>query len=206
MGQRRIKDSERCPNCKIKKIWCYCDQLTKLDSFHYVSVIMHFREQFLTSNSAQLIPQTLKNGRLFIKNREAMIEDIDQLQAISGKAYILFPGDSSIPIEEISPCEKIHLIVPDGTWSQARKMGYRDSFLKELPRVSVKPSASSRYYLRKQGRENGVCTYEAIAYAMKHLEGEKFFNSMMEQFEIMMKVIHKSRNGISVRDRQWPEK
>lgn len=203
MGHRRIKDSDRCERCMIKKMWCYCDQLTKLSGRHNVSVVMHYRELFLTSNTAHLIDKTLEKGKVFVRNKESVIENFDELKAISLPTYILFPDEKAIDIESLDPNESINLIVPDGTWTQARKMCKRDSFLKEIKTVSIAPDKKSRYYLRKQGREHGVCTFEAIAYALKHLEGEDTFEGLMKQFELMMTVIHKSRNGISQRDREW---
>lgn len=206
MSVRRIEESERCPQCYIKKMWCYCDQLKLLDSKNSVTIVMHKREYFLTSNTAHIIPLVLHNGKTVLKERESGILSEQDLFLPDREIYMLYPDEKAVAIEELNPKSPIQLIVPDGTWVQARKMGRREPLLKNLPTVSITPTEKSRYFLRKQGREHGVCTYEAVAYAMKHLEGEELYQKMMNQFEKVLKRLHESRQGVTKRDEAWKPK
>ncbi|MBU1239673.1 DTW domain-containing protein, partial [Myxococcota bacterium] len=113
----------------------------------------------------------------------------------SGTAYLLFPHEDAIPIEEVTPEGGVHLIVPDGSWRRARKMCQRHPLLRDLPRVFVRPQGESRYFARRQGRSHGVCTYEAVAWALKALEGEEIYEKMMKQFGLAMGALWRSRQG-----------
>jgi DTW domain-containing protein YfiP len=63
------------------------------------------------------------------------------------------------------------LVVPDGSWSQARKIARRDPLAQGAEHVTLPPGAPSRYGLRRSPRAGGLCTLEAIARALGILEG-----------------------------------
>jgi DTW domain-containing protein YfiP len=54
-----------------------------------------------------------------------------------------------------------HLIVPDGTWAQARRIVRRELLPLGPPRVALAPAWPSAYRLRRKAQ--GLCTFEAVA-------------------------------------------
>ncbi|MBN2724616.1 MAG: DTW domain-containing protein [Deltaproteobacteria bacterium] len=203
MGRKRLNDTNRCSSCLLNKMWCYCDSLSMINIKTSVFPVVHYREQFLTSNTAHLITSTIKDTEIHIYDRHKNIDNFQLLESLKPPTYLLFPDDSSIPVENLETTSVINIIIPDGSWVQARKMTRKHPWLLKLPRISIKPDEESRYFLRKQGRELGVSTYEALSYALRYLEGDSVFQHMRNQFEIAMAAIHRSRNGVSERDRQW---
>jgi DTW domain-containing protein YfiP len=63
------------------------------------------------------------------------------------------------------------LVVPDGSWRQARKMGRREPVLKRMQWVRLPDGLVSNYRLRRQPVSGGVATIEAIAMALGILDG-----------------------------------
>ncbi len=90
------------------------------------------------------------------------------------RAFLLFPDaharvlDSHLAEEDDRP---IRLIVPDGTWRQARRMVRRVAGLAKMPRVTLPEGLTSKYRLRKRQSTGGMCTFEAISEALCLLEG-----------------------------------
>ncbi len=78
-------------------------------------------------------------------------------------AWLLFPG----PVPTAPPKEPpARLIVPDGTWQQARRMVARLPALRGLPRLGLPPPASEARRLRQGHFAEGMSTLEAIAAAL----------------------------------------
>jgi DTW domain-containing protein YfiP len=91
---------------------------------------------------------------------------------------LLFPGPSS---ESSLPASAVrHLIVPDGTWSQARRIEHRCFARHALPRVSLSAEWPSVYELRRA--RGGVCTLEAIAIAIGLLSDVSVGSALLDRF------------------------
>jgi DTW domain-containing protein len=80
--------------------------------------------------------------------------------------------------------QRICLVVLDGTWRQSRTMLQRNPALQRLPRLSLQPSAPSRYTVRKAHRPEQRSTLEAVCAALAQLEGtpEKF-DALLSAFD-----------------------
>jgi DTW domain-containing protein YfiP len=85
-------------------------------------------------------------------------------------AVLLFPDDtgSAPPLPEVVT----HLVVLDGSWSQARRAARRLPGLSALPRLSLSPRETSAPRLRRESTDEGRSTLEAIADAVSFLSGE----------------------------------
>ena len=94
------------------------------------------------------------------------------------RSFVLFPDtharvlDSQLAEEDDRP---IRLIVPDGTWRQARRMVRRVAGLAKVPRVTLAEGLVSKYSLRKRQSTGGMCTFEAISEALCLLEGANLY-------------------------------
>lgn len=90
--------------------------------------------------------------------------DADDL-ALDG-AWVLFPSAHPTPPGSARPAR---IVVPDGTWQQARRMMQRVPALRGLPRLSLPPAAPGPR-LRRPPRPGGMSTLEAIAEALRFLD------------------------------------
>jgi DTW domain-containing protein YfiP len=91
--------------------------------------------------------------------------------------------------------EPIVLLVPDGTWSQARRLLRRDDDLGGAEPVTLPPAAPSRYRLRRHVREGGLCTLEAIAQALAVLEGPEVEERLMGVLDRFVALALQARKG-----------
>jgi DTW domain-containing protein YfiP len=74
------------------------------------------------------------------------------------------------------------LIVPDGTWRQARKIHSRHPELKNVLRVKISTPNDSTYQLRAQSRSEGMATLQAIASALGVIEGDQVAAQLMRLY------------------------
>jgi DTW domain-containing protein YfiP len=160
---------------------------------------MHHREEHLTSNTAKLATMTLSNAKIYPRGLPENPFSLDQLNLESGALPLyLFPDDDA---EELNAefLEKhpgpYHLIIPDGTWSQAKKVRRREPGLLDLKCVKLSDQVKGEYKLRRSVRDDGVCTFEAIAYALEILENREVSEDLLRQFRIMNNRVAKSRSA-----------
>ena len=88
--------------------------------------------------------------------------DQNLLQVLAqGAVGLLYPLSEADGTEiTVDECE--HFILLDATWQEARKIYNRSPYLKSLDRVSLAPSAVSRFRLRRNQRSGGLCTAECV--------------------------------------------
>jgi DTW domain-containing protein YfiP len=100
---------------------------------------------------------------------------------------LMFPSPEARPLEEWRHADRpLTLVVPDGTWRQANKARRRVPGLADLPCVSLPPSTRSSYRLRHDRRPDRVSTIEAIALALRILEGPAAAEPLEHIFRIMV--------------------
>ena len=135
----RLHSDHRCPKCKINELLCFCDLIPKIQLETKVLIIMHKAEVNLTSNTATLAKESLINSEIRlrgIENAPVKLDDLDD----EYENYVLFPSGNA---EELNPGfrnkrnKKIRLIIPDGSWSQAKKMIKREKQLINYPKVKL---------------------------------------------------------------------
>lgn len=70
---------------------------------------------------------------------------------------------------------EVHLIVIDGTWPQAKKMYYNNTFLHPLTKVKLSGQFKSEFIIRTQPCNDALSTLEATAIAVGQLENKPDF-------------------------------
>ena len=153
---------------------CLCADIHPVITRTQVAVIMHETEQWRPSNTGYLATLMLPNSVLRIHGERGKMLNVDDWIEPTHRAFVLFPDararvlDSRLAEEDERP---IRLIVPDGTWRQARRMVRRIAGLAKVPRVTLPEGLVSTYRLRKRQSAGGMCTFEAISEALCLLEG-----------------------------------
>lgn len=209
MSQRRSTHGVRCTRCKINVKLCFCKELRKLPSKTKISFVMHHREEHLTSNTVNLALMTMDHAEVHLRGLPEKPFKLGDLN-INQKEFIplfLFPEDDAIELtadnlKSLNPNNlPIQLIVPDGTWSQAKKV-YRRDFITlnetgiRIPAVKLPTGYEGKYLLRKSPRENGLSTFEATAYALEIIEeNESLGKELMQMFSIMVERMIKTRRN-----------
>ena len=193
---RRETRDKRCPKCKVHQDNCFCSKIISLELETRVSLLVFKKEIFLPSNTANLTLMSLMNSNQFERGHEGVQLSEEFVKEDQYQPLYLFPTDDAeeLTADYLSNFNKpINLIVPDGTWRQAKKVHRREPLLKNVPRVKITPNKRSIYPLRRQKYEYGLCTHEAIAYALKTISGEEAFNQLMGNLKIFIAAHLKNR-------------
>lgn len=205
MSKRRSTENTRCPRCRVHKKLCFCEEMSKLlNEQCQVTILMHHREDCLTTNTAILALNTLNNCKIVRRGLPERPFQFSDLEIKENEIpFYLFPDESAsyLDKEKVSkllsqnPGKKFHMIIPDGTWSQAKKVYRREKDLHQIPCLKIPMGIISEYQLRKSPREDGVCTYEAIMHALRIIESEELFLQMQQYFRTMVARFIKARTS-----------
>lgn len=186
---RTANKGHRCDKCRMKETHCICTHLEAFDNNTPVTILMHYRENITTTNTARIAHYLLKNSSIHhrglidspLKGSEILKEDHTPL--------FLYPSEESIPLTEEyiqSLGGKVQLIVPDGSWRQAKRVSRREPFLKDVQHVKLSDASSGIFYLRRKIKEEGVSTIEAIARALGVIESSEIQTKMESVFKVMV--------------------
>lgn len=159
---------------------------------------MHHREKWLTSNTAHFAELCLSNAEIIIRGQSK--DEVDYTKLLDprkGKALFLFPDEDAITLDENFPLGDYHLIVPDGTWRQAKKFKRRIPEFKEITTVKLPMGRPSRYLLRRQESEAGLSTFEAIARSLSLLDKDAAIERDLDNiFKVIVKHTMMGRLGL----------
>lgn len=166
---------ERCTQCALPLALCICSLNEPLQARTALHVILPRTETRSTTNTARLLQLWLP-GQTHIE----VIGEHEQAPApatepitLPPPACLLFPTTDAVSLDpspsRTSPqtAEPIAtLVVPDGTWSQARRLARRVMTRQSLSTCALTRPWPSCYTLRRRSR--GLCTFEAVAIALAH--------------------------------------
>ncbi len=193
---RRDTRESRCPKCRINTHWCFCDYLKKFNNRTKVIIPMHYTERWLTSNTAYFATQTLESCEIMERGNARAPFNPEAFDFSKYNYIYLFPTEDSLPLKDFTPSDlPTCLVVPDGSWSKAKKFHKREEILGQMPKYHLIDVGESIYELRRSPGENFLCTYEAIAHALEALEGNGVKDHMMEIFKVFVERVKKSRKG-----------
>lgn len=164
----------RCAACNMRQVLCICGVIPKLNLQTRVVVLMHFREARLTTNSAKLAEIALNQSEIRIRGQLGQPMSNEGLLEPERQSLYLFPSPGALELnsELVAQFGKpVTLVVPDGSWRQAKRVGRREPALMEMPHVKLPPGPPSNYRLRREPTPAHVSTFEAISRALGILEG-----------------------------------
>ena len=187
----------RRPKCWLRFELCYCALVQPIHTKTKISIVMHSAERYKTSGTARLLELLLSNSTVYqvgLKDEPftALLPD-----RAGTKRLLLFPDPSAPELTE-SYCkelgENLHLIIPDGTWPQAKRIARHKERLGDPINVRIAP-AQTEYRLRRNLRSGTLCTAEAVAYALGALEGQLVEDKILELFREMTRRIISTRRS-----------
>ena len=156
---------------------CLCKELPCLETRTRVVLLMHAQEAHKPSNTGRLAHLCLPNSEIRYRGlKDAAPLSLDGLTDESYETWMLYLSDRSelLSKELVERVEKpVRLLVLDGNWSQASRLGAKLS--KQLPssvkHVKLGSGLPSEYRLRSEHHPDGLATFEAIARALGFLDG-----------------------------------
>lgn len=167
---------ESCPRCLLQQ--CLCAEIPVVATRTRIVIVRHHLEQHRSSNTARLAHLALPNSAIV---DHGGFGGIAKLPDLTG-AWLLYPlGEPMVATPAEPPAQ---LVVLDGSWSQARRMYRKLPALRGLPilRLPDAPMAVAR--LRASPGPGQVSTIEAIAQALRLLEGEAHATPLERLFAV----------------------
>lgn len=156
----------RCPRCRLPPGSCLCADVPRLVvPFRFV-VLRHASERERLTNSARWAALALPGTEIVEHGLPGEPPDLGAHTPPG--SVVLFPSARPAPPPRTPPPV---VVVPDGTWGQARRMMQRVPGLRALPRLSL-PGPAAGLRLRRPHRGDGMSTLEAMAGALGAL-GER---------------------------------
>lgn len=148
-------------------------------------IVMHVFELKKPSNSARLLPVCLENAEVLVRGQKDNPMPTDSLEDPEREVWVLFPSDDSVPLttELVNDAQKpITLVVPDGTWPQARRIPNRVAPLKHAKRVRLADAAEATMRLRHHPDPLRMSTAEAVGRALAIIEGAEAGAHVLDTF------------------------
>ena len=147
----RYRSADRCARCRIHRPLCLCGDVEPLALGTRVVIYMHWRERWRATNTGWLACLALPNSEIRLRGARRQEPPAPEPEPLQN-AFLLFPrGDA----EELTPewlarrPRPLTLVVPDGSWEQARRTPAREAALAGIPRLKMPAGAPSRYRLRR---------------------------------------------------------
>jgi len=224
---KRKKPEARCQQCQMRREKCICQAVHDIkkvlpENLSYVSVIMHHREEKLTTNTARLAKLILPNCQIHIRGKLGCTLSPDNILIKNRTPIFLYPSENAAPLTHDLANDlvnnglahdfandlatkslakglantrrnNIQLIVPDGSWRQASKVAKREAWLKDVAHVYLSENLPSKYFLRDEPKAGGLATFEAIARALGFFHGKTVQRQLESVFELMVKNTLSSR-------------
>jgi DTW domain-containing protein YfiP len=152
-----------------------------------IALVIHHRELSRNSNTGLLALRALVNSAVRIRGERRETLDLKDLLLPQYRTFLFFPSADAVELDAALVAQDprpIQLIVPDGTWRQARKIQSRHPELKELPRVKISKASHAIFQLRAQSRPERMATLQAIAHALGIIEGDPIQAQLMRLYYI----------------------
>ena len=133
---------------------------------------------FLLTHQRELDRKT-NTGTIAVNNTDGMVERIiwervnpnsDLIELFNNnKALLLYPtdDDTSADIKDFD-----NIVVIDSTWQEAQKIYNRSPYFKAAPKAVLSPEYQSAFQLRRNQREDGLCTIECVIELLR-IKGRK---------------------------------
>jgi DTW domain-containing protein YfiP len=179
------KAKQRCSVCGASLTLCMCAEVPRLDLRTKVALVIHHGELSRSSNTGLLAHQSLVNSEVRIRGEGRETLDLSGLLSPEYRSLLFYPSADALELNRELVCRDsrpIQLIVPDGTWRQARKIHSRHPELRNIPRVKISTPNRGTFQLRAQSRPERMATLQAIACALRIIEGDLVAARLMKLY------------------------
>jgi DTW domain-containing protein YfiP len=149
------------------------------------TLLTHFKEFPKKSNTGRLVLEVLGDAAEQIRwdrlvPPESLLEEI-----AAGGVALVYPGVAGASDDDLTGITQF--IIIDGTWHEARKVHQRSPYLQNVRRVSLKPAGKSRYNLRKNQKESGLCTAECVIEILRTIGRVEEADLLEQRFLALMR-------------------
>jgi len=174
-----------CDRCKRPITVCYCQHISKQENNWPVTILQHYKESHHPLGTATIAKLGLNHCDILLSNDPNYQENKERL--IKQQPLLIYPGEESIPIEEMKFEKPRPLVFLDGTWRKTRLLLHESPELNQITKVSINPDTISQYRIRKTPNPQALSTLEAIIYVLSLLEKEQMkYQSLLDAMNNMV--------------------
>lgn len=155
----------RCPRCLF--VACLCAEVPRIATRTRVVIVRHHLERWRASNTGRLAALALTNAQ--VVEHGGPSPAADGLVPRDG-AWLVYPEGPPAHVAPAPPPDA--LVIVDATWHQTRRMRQRLPALRGLPVLHLPPAPMPAARMRESPGPGLVSTIEAIARALRLVEGE----------------------------------
>jgi len=177
----------RCAECAFPSAICICALIPRLEVPTRFVVLRHASEIPRLTSTARWAALALVGSELVDYALPGPAMDGSALALED--TWILFPSGRPTPPGSVRPRR---ILVPDGTWQQARRMIQRIPALRTLPRLSLPPAAAAPR-IRRPPIAGGMSTMEAMAAALRFLGHDEEADRLLELHAIAVDRVSRLR-------------
>lgn len=159
-----------------------CGSIPIIELRTRICLVVHHRELTRSSNTGVLAVRALVNSEMRVRGEPGAAVDLSDLVTPRYRTFLLFPSENAVELNRQLVAQDptpIQLIVPDGSWRQARKVHYRHPELKDVQRLRIPAPNKAIFQLRAQNRPERMVTLQAVAQALGVIEGEEVERALM---------------------------
>lgn len=168
---------------------CICTAIPRYELATRLVLVMHQREHKKSTATGPLALAALPNSELRIHGNLDRPLDLADLDTPERQTLILYPGDD-VPLlsrELLAGDDRpVTLVVPDGNWRQAARMGRRLPGLTHARMVRLPAGPPTAWGIRREPHPEGLATFEAIARALGIIETPAVQEGLEELFRLMV--------------------
>ncbi|TVR05166.1 MAG: DTW domain-containing protein [Deltaproteobacteria bacterium] len=186
---RRSKSHPRCPQCRLHVERCMCDAFRPMATNTRLLLLLHQREWKKNTNTGRIALHALENATHVLRGLPGEPLDLAELRDPTRRVLLLFPREDAVvltPEVMASDPRPVTLVVPDGNWSQARRVVRREEALVQAEAIVPPPGAATRYRLRDETTDEGMATAEAVARVLGVLEGPAVQDEIERLFDLFV--------------------
>ena len=191
--------------CAASRTLCLCDAVPRIELRTKICLIIHHRELSRSSNTGLLAVRALVNSEVRIRGEGRATLDLKDVLSSQYRTFLFYPTNDAVELDKALVMQEhtpIQLIIPDGTWRQARKIHSRHPELKDLPRVKISTPNHSTFQLRAQSRPERMATLQAIAHGLAVIEGDGVGAQLMKLYQAKIERTLRG-GGVLRRNREW---
>ena len=156
-----------CYLCFKPRHMCLCNRGRQVNNRTGIIILQHPHEARHPFGTARIAALYLGNVRIEVANRD-FDGTVAHEMTLPPDTALLYPGPEVMELSDLPlPALPRHLLLLDGTWNHASQLLRSNPWLSSLRRVSVTPSKSGRYRIRKEPKPNFASTIESI-YDLSH--------------------------------------
>tara|TARA_R100001377_G_scaffold82100_1_gene62134 strand:- start:3365 stop:3967 length:603 start_codon:yes stop_codon:yes gene_type:complete len=173
--------TERCERCQRPQALCYCARLSPIDNSWPIWILQHPAEARHALGTARIAALGLLDCALALSQSPAAAHPFP---STAHSPVLIYPGPSSLPLQELSLDPRRPLLFIDATWRKSRRMLMENPWLEALPRYALPTPPPSRYRIRREPKPEAISTLEAIVHCLGLLEGDATrYQPLLEQMD-----------------------